>query len=165
MKMYAELKRKSCSKCGEEKEATQFYKVAGGKRLRSECKTCTNAYHKRYRNTEEGAAATRRARLNYKLKPDNVLRDAQNKSEWARFKKYGMVKSDYAKMLNDQAYQCLICSKHHSKTKFGLVVDHCHLTGQVRGLLCDSCNRGLGFFTDSADTLTAAANYLTKFKK
>ena len=43
-----------------------------------------------------------------------------------------------------------------------LVVDHCHKTGKIRGLICDSCNVGLGRFKDNIDNLKNAIKYLEK---
>ena len=42
----------------------------------------------------------------------------------------------------------------------GLVIDHNHKTGKVRGLLCGSCNTGIGLLKDSPDVLDAAIEYL-----
>jgi hypothetical protein len=44
--------------------------------------------------------------------------------------------------------------------KLRLNVDHCHVTGKVRGILCNSCNNGLGRFRDNPDLLLKAADYL-----
>jgi hypothetical protein len=44
-----------------------------------------------------------------------------------------------------------------------VVMDHDHETGKKRGLLCDPCNKGLGFFRDDPNILTRAAEYLRQF--
>jgi endogenous inhibitor of DNA gyrase (YacG/DUF329 family) len=80
--------------------------------------------------------------------------------------KYGLTPEQYQRMMEDQNHSCAICGKKDlaqrskGKTRQPLVVDHCHTTGKVRGLLCSHCNRGLGFLNDSADLLQKAANYL-----
>jgi hypothetical protein len=51
--------------------------------------------------------------------------------------------------------QCVICGDTGP-----LVVDHCHTTGAVRGMLCNHCNRGLGHFRDDPMLLEFAAQYL-----
>ena len=50
---------------------------------------------------------------------------------------------------------CCICGE-----KQELVIDHDHRTGKVRGLLCGSCNKGLGFFKDNKKYLNSAIKYL-----
>ena len=56
---------------------------------------------------------------------------------------------------------CEICGgvSHDNQA---LALDHCHLTGQFRGWLCDRCNRGLGYFRDSPLALRAAAEYIER---
>jgi hypothetical protein len=66
-----------------------------------------------------------------------------------------------AKMRADQENKCKICGIPEEKAPRGrLAVDHCHETGQLRGLLCNNCNVGLGQFKDNPNLLTAAIEYL-----
>lgn len=76
--------------------------------------------------------------------------------------------STYCKMLENQDYKCKICSRDLD-TELGYsipksntaVVDHCHISGEVRGILCNECNRGLGYFHDNKEALMNAITYLS----
>lgn len=77
---------------------------------------------------------------------------------------YGINMDVYEQMLNEQNHLCKICGEegftmanYHSMK---LVVDHCHSTGVVRGLLCHNCNRALGLLKDSKKALKTAIAYL-----
>lgn len=70
-------------------------------------------------------------------------------------KMYGLSLKDYNKMLDEQSALCAICS-----VKSKLVVDHCHTTGDVRGLLCHRCNSLLGALDDKF-FLSKATVYLS----
>jgi hypothetical protein len=73
-------------------------------------------------------------------------------------------------MVAEQDEKCAICRKHRvecelapakdGKRKFGFVIDHCHETGKIRGLLCNRCNLGIGLFTHSPLLMELAAKYL-----
>ncbi|TMD23132.1 MAG: hypothetical protein E6I99_07910 [Chloroflexi bacterium] len=67
-------------------------------------------------------------------------------------------------MLAAQNTLCAICRCPSNSTYKGrmrqLGVDHDHLTGQIRGLLCNGCTAGLGYFRNNPDFLLAAAQYL-----
>ena len=78
---------------------------------------------------------------------------------------YGIGVEDYETMHNDQKGLCKICQTEgfvmdDKRHKMKLVVDHCHKTGVVRGLLCHNCNRALGLLQDSVSILENAITYL-----
>lgn len=74
--------------------------------------------------------------------------------------KYGITLEDYEKMSKNQGGRCHICKTDDYGKKGLLVVDHCHSTGSVRGLLCYSCNIALGLFKDNISVLRDAITYL-----
>jgi hypothetical protein len=75
---------------------------------------------------------------------------------------YNISLDDYNKMFNDQNGRCKICLIHNSEVKKPLSVDHYHSTGKVRGLLCGSCNLGLGMFKDNTEIMKIAIEYLNE---
>ena len=75
-------------------------------------------------------------------------------------RRYGITFADYYRMIEAQDGGCAICGYRPKNIR--LSVDHDHKTGQVRGLLCIKCNRGLPYFSDSPDRLDRAAKYLHK---
>lgn len=73
--------------------------------------------------------------------------------------------AEYLRLRQEQDGRCAICGATDEGQPVGLNVDHDHETGEVRGLLCRSCNLGLGFFADSSERLRAAALYLLAEEK
>ena len=76
---------------------------------------------------------------------------------------YGISAEEYGSMLKIQGGRCKICGCEKNTRvdrEMALAVDHDHKTGKVRGLLCDKCNRGLGFFRDNPALLLQAISYL-----
>lgn len=92
----------------------------------------------------------------------------EHKIKWRAFelrRKYGLTIEEYERRFAEQLGKCAICgeSEHKGKdTRKFLHVDHCHATKRIRGLLCQNCNRGIGFFRDSPDRLAAAIAYLQR---
>ena len=82
------------------------------------------------------------------------------KSRWKQ--NYGITEDRFLTMLNEQQGVCAICKKPEFKRL--LSVDHCHSTGQIRGLLCSKCNLGIGNLEDSTGSLESAIDYLLKAK-
>jgi len=70
---------------------------------------------------------------------------------------YGISPAEYDALLAKQGGACAICRK---RAKGRLCVDHCHVTGTVRGLLCNECNCALGYLKDDQASLVAALAYL-----
>lgn len=92
-------------------------------------------------------------------------RDRARRNERARFNamrhKYGIGKLEYERMLRAQRGACAIC--FIDKPVYGKVifsVDHCHKSGVIRGLLCDSCNFMIGQARDNPTLLLSGAAYL-----
>lgn len=84
--------------------------------------------------------------------------------------RYGITPEKYSELFHEQNGRCSICgneetTRHNRSKKIQkLAVDHCHTTGNVRGLLCQDCNRGLGKFHDDPTRLQKAIEYLTKHR-
>ena len=72
-------------------------------------------------------------------------------------RRYKITLETRMQMEEKQEGKCLICKKTGK-----LVVDHCHSTKKVRGLLCNNCNVGLGAFKDNCEFLSDAVIYLKK---
>jgi hypothetical protein len=77
--------------------------------------------------------------------------------------KYKLEPEHKQAMLDAQSGGCAICGYKFGQKKGDMRVDHCHATGVVRGILCDHCNRGLGFFRDNPQSLATASTYVQKF--
>ncbi|MBK8191433.1 MAG: endonuclease VII domain-containing protein [Vampirovibrionales bacterium] len=126
----------------------------------------------KYRRTPENQAiynATRRRKYaedqKYREQAKRQSKEWQNanpiKRKENRLKKHGIKLSDYLDLLDKQNGGCAICGySDMSDPKMFPVVDHCHKTGNVRGLLCMNCNQWLGKFKDNVDFLASAAMYI-----
>lgn len=77
------------------------------------------------------------------------------------FYNHGITLEQYNQMFVNQNGICLICKKYDKAGK-RLVVDHNHESGTIRGLLCDSCNKGLGNFKENLESLAEAIKYLKR---
>ena len=134
---------KTCKICKAEKDLDSFARHSEGRQgRRPECKVCQKKVRKSYPSgdTAKKALADRKRGLK---------------------KKYGMTLEDYDRMYANQNGRCSICkTPGDSGGKSGLAVDHCHVTGKVRALLCTRCNTTLGKCNDEPDLLETMATYL-----
>jgi len=81
---------------------------------------------------------------------------ASTTSDAYRWNTYQLTVAMFHGMLIAQAGKCLICDEQLRNP----CVDHCHTTQRVRGLLCNNCNAGIGYFQENPDNLTGAIAYL-----
>ena len=70
---------------------------------------------------------------------------------------YGLTEETYQTLLTKQDNKCAVCLEQFKNNPH---IDHNHSSGQVRGLLCTNCNRGIGLLKDNPETLQRAATYL-----
>lgn len=111
------------------------------------CKTCSTKKSTAWRRLPIGQARTR----SYQLKC-----------------KFGITPEQFEAMKQSQNGLCAICNKPESKlhrmTKktLPLHIDHCHITGRIRALLCSRCNLSIGMFDDNIEWLEASLAYLKK---
>lgn len=93
----------------------------------------------------------------------NKNRTIGNKSNCNRCnnlkKHYNITGKEFDLLLKSQNYCCAICNKHIAKN---LSVDHNHITGKIRGLLCQKCNQALGMLEDNVDFFENAIKYLIR---
>lgn len=73
--------------------------------------------------------------------------------------RYGLTQAGFDALLNTQGGLCAICKGPEPK-HINWNIDHCHVTGRIRGILCRPCNLGLGHFQDNPVLLVAAVEYL-----
>ena len=154
---------KICTKCDLDKSLTEYYKDP--KRhdgYFSACKECSN---KAYYEADRKRRAIKK--LNKPLKKYKHP-GKPGSPEYARssrlFTTYGLTLEDFNKIYTEQKGCCWICGISQLELDKPLSVDHDHLTGKVRGLLCNNHNIALGLFKDNIDLLEKAIEYLKKNK-
>lgn len=165
-----------CTKCGIEKEITEFHKSKGGIfNIRGECIECRKEWRKEYQQRPETKKKSKIYNKNhYILNSDNEKNYGKIHSEERNNNRlkalYGITLEQYNQMLKDQNGVCAICKQpetaiHQNGKIKRLAVDHNHKTGQVRGLACDNCNHGIGFFKENKKILLNAINYLKQYEE
>lgn len=146
------MKTKYCPKCKQDKPLTKFNKDKHTKSgYHGWCKECQSTQSKKYRSNPDVKKSL--------LKKDNVRRVKRyNEDKEFRDKKKSMSRSywlasqydlsidDYDIMMDKQGGCCAICGTHQDDLTQRLAVDHNHETGEIRGLLCTSCNVKVGWY-------------------
>lgn len=137
---------KICLDCKEKKTITMFSKnKTGTQGVQARCRDCAKKRAAEWRLLHPFYSAQRAAAGYY------------HSMKWQRmFQRYGLTKEQFLELEAKQNGRCAICEKERR-----LVVDHCHTTGKVRGLLCTGCNTGLGHI-EKESWLKRATAYLSR---
>lgn len=145
---------RQCVQCGQQRSLGDF----ASDRPKARCWACRQRERERLRVVEGGVSRVR---------------------ELSLWRCYRITPEQYDAMRVAQGHRCAICHRHEdelpvgrtgrprldgtpSAEAFRLVVDHCHETKVVRGLLCVACNSAIGQMRDSVDVLAAAIRYLQR---
>ena len=132
-----------CNICGEGKPLTEYYKVNKNRNhYHGKCKKCY-----------------------IKKEQERYDPDKNRNNQLKRL--YGISLNEYNQILEEQGGLCKICGTDNPKGRktgrgnvTSLYVDHCHNTGKVRGLLCNTCNRAMGYIGEDTNTLKSMIEYL-----
>jgi hypothetical protein len=136
---YPEPGKKRCSSCWQVFAPTYFQLDSTSTDGRKHwCPDCTRAYH----------TARHAAGLNGSHRPRYLK------------SKYGITEQQYTEMLDAQDHRCAICFSDTPGKDWH--IDHDHVTGDVRGILCFACNTALGLMQDNSDILLSAVDYLRR---
>jgi hypothetical protein len=158
---------KICKVCGVEQPLDNFYANKGGRDgRRPECKACHLAARKaRYRENPrpyiERVLKWQRENRERYLAKQQAYKESGSKAVSDRKshlkRKYGLTLEEFDALLAAQGGRCAICGKPDPDN-----VDHDHVTGRVRGILCWNCNVGVGQFEDDIERFIAATTYLDR---
>ncbi len=143
------IAEKVCCICNQLKPASEYHRNARlSSGLCSQCKQCRKQTYKDNPQWRESSIVAKKIRL----------ADPRVRKNEQLMSKYRITIDQYEDMVEKQGGVCKICSSPPGNK--GLYVDHCHKSGEVRGLLCQYCNTLLGMAKDNSDILYRAIDYL-----
>jgi len=160
--MIVRQETRKCCGCKIFKDIKEFApRHVGSKYIRSYCTLCNRAVQKKSYNKHAEKRRAEQLNLYY----------TGGKREQHNIRKYGINEETYQNMLKECGGVCNICKMPETSVKKNtneirrLAIDHDHNTLAVRGLLCSTCNTGIGKLRDSIEILEAAILYLRRHKK
>ena len=126
------------------------------KRTAEQQRIHNDSRREKYKTCEEHRAKIKQQSKRYWIENPHIKKRG-------RLKKYGLTIEQFHAMLESQNGCCAICGMSDtSRKEIFPLVDHCHTTNKVRGLLCEACNFGIGKFRDDIGRLEKAIAYLKK---
>lgn len=152
---------KICWVCKTEKDKSEFFKDKHNTKdgLQGKCKPCNTKHTKKW--FSENKERTRFLNKRWQKSHPNNIKSTILKST------FGITLEQYKILLKNQDGKCAIClnletTKNRAGKIQALCVDHNHQTGKIRALLCNNCNRGIGYLKDNSEIIMNAYNYLKK---
>lgn len=157
---------KQCTSCKQDKPTTSEYwypKKKGTTNWQSRCKACQLALAKT-RNASNPNYNRRKIR---EWEERQKAKDPNWRLRKLLRQSYGISLEDYQAILERQHYCCAACGLPDGENGHlgRLFVDHCHETGKVRGLLCNSCNTALGLLREDPAIINGLLDYAIDIKK
>lgn len=164
--------KRICVRCKESKSLDKFYVY--GKNISQLCRECNSKSTKSRYNPKKVILAdgskkcSKCKQIKSKEHFSSGMICKSCKVNSYLLHKYGISLSEFESILQDQNGKCAICSKKFEvkqgyNHQSGICVDHDHKTNKVRGLLCHSCNTGLGKLQDDIQILQKSIIYLNKY--
>jgi len=162
---------KQCTKCKKLKNKSDFHARPHSRNgINSQCKNCCSERSRIWKqNNRERANARERARYSANIDAERARNREKIKSDAAKLsrrdynlrRKYGINLAQYNVMTQAG---CQICGTVEPGTH-NFHVDHDHISGCVRGILCGQCNKGIGHFKDNILLLQHAIQYLKQYQE
>jgi hypothetical protein len=149
---------KVCIRCGEEFESLQWNQ--------KQCYDCLEKNDKRFKGRQKKECPScGKEFIPRTIRQTFCSTGCQKEKTMDSYykKRYGISEQEKKKMVKERGSKCDICGTQGFKMNpltGKLVVDHCHSSGTVRGILCHNCNRALGLFKDDPEILEKAIHYL-----
>lgn len=153
------MMNKLCPNCKKDLPISMFNKANRRDGFQTYCRNCHNTMQREKYSKDPMAKVKRQIRAGRRKDKDPLV---QRRAELKRL--YSITLEDYVKLFSKQNGVCAICFEE-CKTRKSLSVDHNHVTGKVRGLLCNRCNRAIGMFNDDPAILERAKKYIIKGNK
>jgi hypothetical protein len=167
---------RECITCKKVKPIEEFYhrKVSDGTiRPYSDCKECSKKRSKNATITEKDKIRVIKKRYREKHKDELTKKHSEhyynNKEYYYNVTRknrlrvaFGITITEYEEILKLQNNKCAICGNPSNSSRYGLVVDHDHITGEIRSLLCNNCNTGIGLLKEDPVILQKAVEYINK---
>lgn len=160
-----EHEEKTCKDCGRTQPLSNFTLRSDTKKYQNSCKECKCKYIKAYReaNPERFKAQRKVVRERAKLRGYKPPDRRVAYSDGARLALYNLTREEYYAILERQNNVCAICgkpetTKNRNDRIRALAIDHDHVTGEVRGLLCFKCNTNLGWIENKLTNIKAYLN-------